>query len=308
MRYGIICLILLFCQISFAQSSGERSLFQFKIKKNQLSRWLSPANLDQPIIAAHRGGRNIPGYPENAIETFEYVLSQVPAIMECDVEMTADSVLILLHDQTLDRTTTGSGKIKETPYIIVDQLKLIDDFGDTTNFEIPTLAEALKWCKKKTILELDVKRGVPFDRVVEAIKNYKVEDYVIIITYNQADAQKVYELNPDLMISVGMRNEDELAWIEKSGIPSENLIAFTGTRLSPKSLYQKIHKFGALAILGTLGNLDKKAIANGDEFYMDCIKMGIDVLATDRPIEVAKAIGVVKQQKRRNKFYNLIFK
>lgn len=292
--------------IGVAQDTKTPGLYRIKVKKNQLSTWLSPGNLDQPIIAAHRGGRFIKGYPENALETFEYVLQSTPAIMECDVEMSSDSVLILLHDNKLDRTTTGSGAVKETPWVEIDPLKLIDDFGDTTDFEVPTLEEALKWCKKKTILELDVKRGVPFDKVIQLVEKVKVEDYVVIITYNVADAQQVYALNPKLKISVGMRNEKEFQRMKEAGIPFENLIAFTGTRMSPKTLYESIHKAGVLNILGTLGNLDKKAAAEGDQFYQDCIDLGIDILATDRPIEAAKAIGIIpKEEKAKTKFYSI---
>ena len=252
----------------------DQTIYQFTFKKGGLAQWLNPSNNDQPIISAHRGGRYYAGYPENAIETFEYVLSQTPAMIECDVEMTSDSVLVLLHDRSLDRTTTGTGKIKEKPWSYVQTLNLVDDFGETTKFKVPTLNEALKWTRKKGLLELDVKRGVPFEKVIAAVEANKVEDYVIIITYNLKDAQKVYSLNPNLVISLGIRNIEELKNAKASGIPAQNLIAFTGTRLSEATLYQQIHEAGILTILGTMGNIDKKAASktNGN-VYQDCVTM-----------------------------------
>lgn len=308
MKFTLSCLFLILVSTCFAQQKKKDKLYLTKIQKQQLSEWFSPKGMDRTIIAAHRGGRQIAGYPENAIETFEYVLSHTPAIMECDVEMTSDSILILLHDNSLDRTTTGSGKIKETPWSIVAPLRLIDDYGDTTNFEVPTLEEALMWCKGKTVLELDVKRGVPFERVIQAVEKAKVEDYVVIITYNIDDAQKVYQLNPKLMISVSIRNFDELKRMQNAGIPFQNLIAFTGTRMSPTRLYQDIEAAGALTILGTLGNLDRKAAANGDEFYLKWVEKGVHILATDRPIEAAKAIGAIPTKKIKTKYYTINIK
>ena len=293
----------LFASITLIGQSSK--IYSTQIKKGQLKEWLSIDGNNQPIIAAHRGGRFLAGYPENALETFEYVLTQTPALIECDVEMTSDSTLVMLHDQSLDRTTTGTGKIKSKTWAEIEDLQLVDDFGTKTNFEIPLLEEALKWCRKKTILELDVKRGVPFDKVVKMVENYKVEDYVLIITYNLKDAQEVYRLNPNLLISVSIRNEKELEQFKNSGIPFSNLIAFTGTRFSDEKLYQNIHEMGSLTIIGTMGNLDNQAKTNNEKTYIECINKGINVIATDRPIEAAKALKVVPEKNQKFKNYSI---
>ncbi|WP_400262442.1 glycerophosphodiester phosphodiesterase family protein [Sphingobacterium sp. SG20118] len=59
-----------------------------------------------PLISLHRGGPTT-GYPENAIETFAFNASYRPVIVECDVQLTKDSALILMHDKNLDRTSNG---------------------------------------------------------------------------------------------------------------------------------------------------------------------------------------------------------
>ncbi|MGX7835704.1 glycerophosphodiester phosphodiesterase family protein, partial [Campylobacter fetus subsp. venerealis] len=68
-----------------------------------------------PMVSAHRGGP-YPGFPENAIETFANVLEYTPAIIELDVAMTKDGVLVLMHDDKLDRTTTGKGSVSDATY------------------------------------------------------------------------------------------------------------------------------------------------------------------------------------------------
>ena len=77
-----------------------------------------------------------------------------------------------------------------------------------------------------------------------------------------------------------------------SGIPWKNMVAFTGTMESAPSLYAKIHEKGVMCMLGTLGNLDKKAATRGDHLYREWAKLGVDVFATDRPLEVQKALSI----------------
>jgi glycerophosphoryl diester phosphodiesterase len=75
-----------------------------------------------------------------------------------------------------------------------------------------------------------------------------------------------------------------------SGIPTKNMIAFTGTRLSDASLFKRLHSHDILTMLGTLGNLDKSAEARGDHLYNEWMDLGVDIIATDRPFAVSNAI------------------
>ncbi|MBT8317090.1 MAG: glycerophosphodiester phosphodiesterase, partial [Lutibacter sp.] len=114
----------------------------------------------------------------------------------------------------------------------------------------------------------------------------------VIITYSIKAAQKLYKLNPEVVLSVSIRNMEEFDRAANSGIPWENMVAFTGTMESDPSLYAKIHEKGVMCMLGTLGNLDKKAATNGDQLYSEWAQLGIDVFATDRPLEVQKALSI----------------
>ncbi|MDO9553773.1 glycerophosphodiester phosphodiesterase family protein [Rhodonellum sp.] len=256
-----------------------------------------------PMVSAHRGGP-YPGFPENSIEAFENVSKQTPAVIEFDVAISKDSVLVLMHDNTLERTTTGSGKVIDHTYAELKELFLVDNQGTTTSFRIPTLAEALRWSKGKALLTVDVKREVPFEMVVEEIEKQQSEPYAAVITYSIEDAKKVYQLNPDLMLSVTIRNEEELERFEDSGIPLKNAIAFTGTSERPKAFNQLLHDKGIFTILGVLGNLDKSAASRGDQLYVGFVQNGADILATDRPLEAAKAIQeLVPETSSKSKYF-----
>jgi glycerophosphoryl diester phosphodiesterase len=247
----------------------------------------------RPMVSAHRGGKSYKGYPENCIETFEYVLGQTAAIIECDIELTKDSFLILMHDNTLDRTTTGSGPVQQQSWAEISQLRLVDPFREETNYRVPLLEDVLDWAKGKTILTLDIKRSVPYKMVTDLIREKEAEGYTAVITYNANQAERIHAFHPDLMISANLSSEEAIhRHLKKSAIPANRMIAFVGVREPKPEVYQKLHEEGISCILGTLGNLDKRAFNRGDDkIYPAFIENGADILATDRPIEAAKWIG-----------------
>jgi glycerophosphoryl diester phosphodiesterase len=245
----------------------------------------------KPMISAHRGGGDIAGYPENCIESFDFLAKQMPALIECDIEYTKDSVLIMMHDNSLNRTTTGKGKIIEQNWATFKDSKLKDNAGTLTNFQIPTLEKVLNWGRNKVIFTLDVKRNTPYRKVVEMVEKLKAEEYSVIITYDVNQAKEVYKLNPNLMISVTIRDIKEYERYQNAGIPDKNMIAFIGTREPNKEFNDFLHKKGICTILGTLGNLDKMAAVKGDNLYNEWVKNGADILSTDRAIEAYKAIS-----------------
>lgn len=241
------------------------------------------------IISAHRGGP-APGYPENCLATFERTLGFSPAMLEMDIAMTLDSVLILMHDASFDRTTTGTGKVESKRWADLKDLRLKDNEGQVTDHPIPTLEETLLWGKGRCLMSLDVKRGVPFERVVGLVRATGTEGSVVVITYSAGDAKKVHDLAPELMLSVSIRNPEELEWMRQTGIPWRNMVAFTGTSLKDGAFYDQLHQLGISCIVGTLGNLDKSAAARGDQLYREWRQLGADIFATDRPEAVAKQL------------------
>lgn len=242
-----------------------------------------------PMVSAHRGGP-YPGFPENAIETFANVIEHTPTIIELDVAMTKDSVLVLMHDDALDRTTNGTGKVEDVTYEYIQSLLLEDNDGNLTEFKVPTLKEALTWSKGKVLLTVDIKQSVPFEKIVEEVRETQSEAHAALITYTFAAAKKLHFMAPELMLSVTIRNEEEIQRLEESGIPWNRVIAFTGIAERTSEFNRTLHEKGVFTILGVLGNLDKSAEARGDELYTTFVQNGADILATDRPIEAAAAI------------------
>ena len=214
----------------------------------------------------------------------------MPVIIECDINLTADGELVMLHDDELDRTTTGSGKIRDKKYAELKDIRLKDNFGNATNFLMPTLKEVLVWGKSKASFTLDVKRGVPYQKVVALVQQTRSQQNAAIITYNANDAALVHKLDPSLFISVTVRSREEYNRHANLGIPDSVMVAFVGTRQPDKELCAFLHQKGIRCILGTLGNLDKMAATRGDKMYLQWVNDGADILSTDRPIEAWQQI------------------
>lgn len=247
------------------------------------------------LISAHRGGPS-PGLPENGIETMDAVLTAIPAIMEVDVAQSPDGVHYLMHDRTLDRTTTGSGSVTDVPWTEVRELYLVDEAGWQTPYRVPTLEAALEWAKGRTVLQIDFKRTADFAEVIDLIRAAESADNVILIAYTAAQAQRLHELAPEMLISYSITSAEDLDEIVSLGVPAERIVAFTGTRLPRPDLYQALDNADVEVIFGTLGrspsSIDNVIDRFGtDERYAELADGGVDIIATDRPRKAAVALA-----------------
>lgn len=244
------------------------------------------------FVSAHRGGSGIKGFPENCIETFDYLSQKGIQIFEIDVAETKDNQLILMHDNSLQRTTTGRQDVNQVDLKMIKEYFLVDDFGQQTSYKVPTFAEALNWGKSKPIyFMVDIKKGVDYRDIVSTIEQTNMKKQVVLVTYTVGQARKLHQLAPNMLLSVSIRNERELNEMINSGIPTDKMVAFTGTRRNEKSFLDKIHDKDILVIFGTLGNLDKSASARNGQLYRDLEKDGVDIFATDRALDVHQTIN-----------------
>ena len=239
---------------------------------------------EKPIVSAHRAGKGIAGYPENCLQTIQYLSKKGIHSFEIDIFESADGDLMLMHDDKLGRTATGQGVVSQmtTEALLKEHLK--DDFGKETDFQIPLLKDVLAWCKQHgAYLMLDFKKGISYKKVAELVRAEQMQAQVVLISYNVEQAKALYRVAPEMLISVTIRNQSELDRILETGIEREKLVAFTGVHLADDSLYKKLNELKIPSILGTLGNLDKRAEARGDHLYKEWAQKGIQIFSTDRP-------------------------
>jgi glycerophosphoryl diester phosphodiesterase len=246
------------------------------------------------LLGAHRGGP-ADGLPENAIETFVETMRYTP-LLEVDVVQSRDGVLFLMHDSSLDRTSTGTGPVLETDWAQISQAFLKDNNGTVTAFRAPTLEQALEWAKQSgAILQLDKKRSTSFADLINAVRAKDMLTRVIFITYSLEDAVLVHQLAPEAAMTVSIEGEADLARLQAEGVDLTKVFAWTGTRSPNPGLWQLLNTRGVESFFGTLGRpadrLDTRYWEDGNPSeYQDLVASGLQVIATDEVRRVANAL------------------
>lgn len=136
------------------------------------------------MVVAHRGDWRYA--PENSIMAIKHSIAVGVDVVEVDLQLTKDSVLILMHDGSLNRTTTGKGKISEWTLDSIKTLNLKSGCGIKTKETVPTLEEALLAAKGKVLVNLD-KADRYFDLVVPVLRKTGTAAQIIMKGSKPAD-------------------------------------------------------------------------------------------------------------------------
>jgi len=249
-------------------------------------------------ISAHRAVSAL-DQPENSIAAIEATGRAIPnAILELDAVLTKDRQLVLMHDDTMDRTTTGRGRVADLTLAQVKQARLKASNDALTRAAPPTLGEALDAAGRVgAIASIDLKPAdgettVDLARaVIDQVRRSRAGNRVILITYNDADARAVAAMAPEMMISAGLSGVDNL-----SGLNPAQILAWTGTREERPALWRALREAGVEVQFGTLGaegvRRDDRYAADGDvSEYRDLVRQGVTVIATDTPLAVKSVLG-----------------
>lgn len=128
-------------------------------------------------VVCHRGDwRN---FVENSLEAVESCIEMGADIVEVDIWRTKDGHFILMHDETLDRTTNGHGLVADFTLDEIRALRLKDGLGNMTEYTIPTVDEVLQLAKDRIIVNLD-KADVYFDEVYVLLLRYGMVNQTIL--------------------------------------------------------------------------------------------------------------------------------
>ena len=211
----------------------------------QLHEWFRYSPERPVVISGHRGGM-VTGFPENCIESFEKTLTMMPSFFEIDPRMTKDSVIVLMHDATIDRTTTGS--------------------------------------QGKTILNLDIK-DVPLE-VMSQFINRLAPANVMYTVRNAKQARTYLDRDPQAMFSCWCKNMKEFNEYVGERIPWSQVMAYVGTMMLPdqQELYDNLHRNGVMCMISLAPTHDRRATdAQKIQGYELEIPTGCDVIETDYP-------------------------
>lgn len=269
----------------FAQPEKENYI-QFRNTK-ELQNFFKYKGNGAIIISGHRGGRET-NFPENSLEGFHNVLSQMPAIFEIDPRLTKDGVAVLMHDATLDRTTTGKGKLSDYTWAELQSIRLKDAEGNVTPYKIPTLEEVIIWSKGKTIINLD-KKDVPLETIVALIKKHKAEKHVMVTVHTGAQARFYYDRIPGIMMSAFARTVKEFEDLAIAGVPWKNMIAYVGPTIDENNadIVARLREKGVRCMVSYAPTHDKlSSHEEREKAYCDEIKKQPDIIESDIPTEI----------------------
>ena len=136
------------------------------------------------LVASHRADWR--GWPENSLPAVESAIRMGVDIVELDLQCTADSQLIIMHDSKLNRTTTGKGVIAELTLDSIRTFRLKNGVNIRTRHEIPTLREVLLLCKGRVLINLD-KADRYFDLVMPVLEETGTTRQIIMKGRKPAD-------------------------------------------------------------------------------------------------------------------------
>lgn len=223
------------------------------------------------LVSAHRGGR-YDSHAENAIATFESTLQQGPAFLEVDVARTRDGALVLMHDDTVERTTDGHGSVAGLTLAAFRALRLRDGAGAVLDAHPPTLREALDWAAGRTVLELDIKRSVAFEDVVREVRDAGAMGRVAFITYSIDAASRLARLAPEAVIYTSASSVRELDILERRGVDLNNIVVWVGSEAPSAAFVQALAARGVETRLGMFGE---------GRNYASARRSGAQVIAAD---------------------------
>lgn len=175
-RLTSLTLLLLLALCTFAQTD----------RVTEIRNKLFDPNNKGVLVVAHRGDwRNA---CENSVQAIEYAINMGVDMAEIDLARTKDGILILMHDNTLDRTTTGTGKPEDYTLAEIKALQLRNGCHIKTIHKVPTLEEVLLTAKGRIMLNLD-KAFDYFDQVMELLE--KTGTTNLVVMKSDAPAEQV---------------------------------------------------------------------------------------------------------------------
>lgn len=221
-------------------------------------------------ITSHRGYGGL--YPENTLLGIQKAIELGVHRIEIDVHQTRDGIVILMHDDDINRTTNGSGKIKDLTF---ETLKKHSVIIGNKNEPIPSLEETLQLVNGNAILLIEVKKGSSDypnieANIIELIKKYKATKWCMIQSFKDDILIKFNSLTPQLelhklLLLPYFYSFDKLEFVSEFSIYH---------RLVSKRLVRKIHKQQKKVNVWTVNDYDQ---------MINVIDKGVDGIITDYP-------------------------
>ena len=243
-------------------------------------------------ITAHRGASKYA--PENSMSAFNKAYEIGAEYIELDVHESKDGYIYVMHDGSLSRTLGLAGLDKDTKWADIKDKILKSKFDEYQEEHVPLLEDVLKWAKDKdVILNIELKPSAKSvnlsSKVAEYIHKYKMEDKVVVASFNTDAVLKVKELNDKI----------EVVYLGDYYMKYDNINTYSINYAGiTREVVEEIH--------GNNGTIYAWTIDTPD-IVKTMINMGVDNIITNDPIMVQNVLKDYKTRNKTNVFFNFIF-
>ncbi len=253
----------------------------------------------KPLVIAHQGGDGL--WPGNTLFAFQNAVDLGVDVLEMDLHITSDGVLVLIHDETIDRTTNGSGEVEA---MTLNELKQFDagydwsnDGGATFPFRgqgitIPTLEEAFTaFPGKRMVIEIKKSNASMIEPFCNMIRAYNMQEKIIVASFYDDKIKAFRETCPEVATSSAKNETTAFVLLSKvflTGFYSPQFYSLqvpeesSGITVMTESFIRAAHERNLAVEPWTI---------NDEETMRKFIEWGVDGIMTDRPdimIEILK--------------------
>ncbi len=217
------------------------------------------------IKIAHRGAS---GYePENTIRAFHKAISLDAELIECDVRISKDKKVVIIHDPKINRTTNGKGKVED---LTVEQLQ---EYDAGKGEKIPTLEEALNAVNRKAKMNIELKAGntaEPVARIITEFVKYKSWSYddFFVCSFHHSELKKFYNLLPQVRIGILLHR-------------------------IPGKIFQLIEELDAFSVNIPLRQINRKVVEKFHERNINVFVWTVDKLKEIKKLKELKVNGII---------------
>ncbi len=250
------------------------------------------ASRDQqdPVLVAHRGGSDTI-LPENSLAIMRFLSKKMNggvAAIEIDIRASQEGKLLLMHDDTLSRTTSGKGYIAQASDEYLNSLFLKNQHGMLTNERIPTFEEILIFAKQhKMLLMLDIK-GPLIDQVAKTVKNKNMERQCLILTFSPQRTDEAIAATQEAFVSALVKNKDDFERLQRHSSQFYRMAAYVSSDIDP-TLLNALKSAGLTILTDVLETNNIPFAPHPEAHYLSIIsQLKPNILVTDFPLHAGK--------------------
>lgn len=256
-------------------------------------------NVDRPLVIAHQGGDGL--WPGDTLFAFQHAANLGADVLEMDIHITRDGVLVVMHDETVDRTTDGSGEIES---MTLAELKQLDagydwspDGGQTFPYRgqgitVPTLEEIFQvFPDRRMTIEIKKTEASMAKPFCALIRQYDMQDKVLAASFHDERMQEFRAECPEVATSSAKNETTAFVLLTKPflgrlyspqfaalQVPEES----SGITVMTAAFVRAAHERGLTVEPWTIDNPEQMKLY---------IAWGVDGIITDRPDLMLEVLG-----------------